>query len=167
MYTIHSSHQYHTLANRRIKGMRDTINNHATDPAAAQRLQDAFGPNYAAHIGDISTVVGRLESDNLNIKSADASVADAQKGKPSLAWVSSVKNGDGSYKEPGPAFLGSRFHNTLKTPEHRAGALIHEATHQQSLTGDHYDKSNNAIIPTGDLPAGVNKANVVPNGGCT
>jgi hypothetical protein len=147
--------------------MRETIQNHGTDAAAAQRLQDAFGPNYAAHINDISTVVGRLETGNLLVKSADASVADKEKGRPTLAWVSSVKYPDGKYQQPGPAYLGSRFHNTLKTPEHRAGTLIHEATHQQSLTGDSFDTTTNAIIPTGNMPAGVNPANVVQNGGCT
>jgi hypothetical protein len=147
--------------------MRDTINNRATDAAAAQRLQDAFGPNYAAHINDISTVVSRLETGNLNVQSADASVADTKKGKKTLAWVSSERNPDQSFKQPGPAFLGSRFHNTLQTTEHRAGTLIHEATHQQSLTGDHVDKTTNTIIPTGDLPAGVNKGSLVENGGCT
>jgi hypothetical protein len=147
--------------------MRDTINNHGTDTAAAQRLQDAFGPNYAAHINDISTVVGRLETGTLKVQSADRTVADAKKGKPALSWVSSEKNPDGSYKQPGPAFLGTRFYESLKTPEHRAGTLIHEATHQQSLTGDHVDTRTNTIIPTGNWPAGIDKSRVKQEGGCT
>ncbi|PVF92066.1 hypothetical protein CPB86DRAFT_660374, partial [Serendipita vermifera] len=152
-------------ANRRIKGMRETINNKDTDPAAAARLRDAFGPKYNDHINDINAVVDRLERGNLHIQSANPKVADIKEKRPALAKTSSIKNADGSFHRPGPVFIGSRFHDSLKTVEHRAGALIHEATHQQSLTGDHVDTKTNSIIPTGDWPAGIDKNTIKQYGG--
>jgi hypothetical protein len=146
--------------------MKTTLAN-PNDPVNAQRIRDAFGPQ--AKIDHIKTTVNNLEKGTLQIASADPQVADAEKGRPSLAKVSLNRKADGSFESMGSAKIGSRFHKDSFGDRQRAGTLIHEATHQQMRTGDNVITNGiakNIIIPTGVTPAGDAAKGISRDGGC-
>lgn len=135
-------------ANRRIQRMKDTVNN-PTDPTNQARIETAFGPIGKLDMGHVKHVIGNLESGNLQINTADPKVFDnANGGTPSYAQVNLNLDSKNQFVSMGSTQIGSKFHTDMAVGE-RAGALIHEATHQQSRTGDDVVAHSGEIIGAG------------------
>jgi len=154
-------------ANRQIGNMQQVLKN-PNDP----RIKTAFGPN--ANVAEISKVVDKLANQKLRVQSVDPNLADGQAGRPVNGFVP-MENGVPKSARFGSTFFGEqkacRIFSGIWTRSHlpagsntqqQAGTIIHEATHQLALTGDHLDPTNNRIVPANE----PNPANVVPNGGC-
>ncbi|KIM25489.1 hypothetical protein M408DRAFT_26265 [Serendipita vermifera MAFF 305830] len=133
-------------ANKRIQKMKDTVNN-PIDATNKARIETAFGPIDKLNMDHVKDVIGKLESGNLQINTADPTVFDKAEGQPSYAQVSLNLDSEKKFVSMGSTQIGSKFHTHMAVGE-RAGTLIHEATHQLSHTGDDASNGTGEIIPS-------------------
>ncbi|KIM21196.1 hypothetical protein M408DRAFT_29758 [Serendipita vermifera MAFF 305830] len=141
-------------ANTMIQKMQAALNA-PTNQVNKARIEKAFGPHY--NVAEIKKVVDRLQANVLLIRTADQTVLDTATKRPAATKVTYNRDSNNKIIASSPmkyAELGSRYYGM--SLNEKAGALIHEATHYQSLTGDDTDSSGQ-IIPSASntRPVGV------------
>jgi len=124
-------------ADARAKEMVDkmvTVAN-SNKPEHKKIVNDAFGPN--ADRTKIKATIHKLNTEKVKIGTTDVAGV-----KPDLVASTPVTRPNGP---TGNIKLGPNFFAADSSKDYRAGTLIHEATHQQSHTGDVINKDDKIV----------------------
>jgi len=120
-------------AKEMVTKMHTVIN--SDKPEHKQIVNDAFGPN--ADRDKIKATIHKLNTEQVKVGTTD--IAGVKAGLVASTPMTRPNGPSGNIK------LGPEFFAADASKDYRAGTLIHEATHQQSHTGD-FINTNDKIV---------------------